>query len=51
MELLISKIAVLWSVIAVIVGLGAGVAIRRGERQHPDEILTLLFMAISGRQE
>jgi hypothetical protein len=51
MELLISKIAVLWSVIAVIVGLDAGVAIRRGEREQQDEILMLLFMAVSGRQE
>ena len=50
MELLIIKILVIWSVSALIVGLGAGAAIGRGERLLNDEILTALFVATSGQQ-
>jgi hypothetical protein len=48
---MIVKVVVIWSVIALIVGLGAVAGIRRGERLHKDDILTSLFIAISGKQK
>jgi hypothetical protein len=44
-EILIIEIGAIWLVIASITGLGAASAIRRGERQHRDEIPTALFIA------
>jgi hypothetical protein len=50
MLILILKILVMWSLVAIVAGLGLGAAIRRGERVRKDEFLSSVFASLETMQ-
>jgi len=50
MGMLILKVLAMWSLVAMIAGLGLGAAIRRGERVRKDEFLSCVFATIETLQ-
>ena len=50
MGILLLKILITWSLVAVVAGLGLGAAISRGERVRKDEFLTSVFASIENLQ-
>jgi hypothetical protein len=46
MGILILKVFGMWSLVAMIAGLGLGAAIRRGERVRRDEFLSCVFASL-----
>ena len=46
MAILILKVLVMWSFVAMLTGLALGAAIRRGERVRRDEFLTCVFASL-----
>ena len=50
MGTLILEILVMWSLVAMVAGLGLGAAIRRGERVRKDEFLSCVFASLESLQ-
>jgi hypothetical protein len=50
MGILVLKIIAMWSMVALVAGLGLGAAIRRGERTRKDEFLSSVFETIETLQ-
>lgn len=50
MAILILKVLITWSIVAVAAGLGLGAAIRRGERIRKDEFLSCVFASLEAMQ-
>jgi hypothetical protein len=50
MGILILKILALWSLAAMVAGLGLGAAIRKGERVRKDEFLSCVFASLESLQ-
>lgn len=50
MGILILKVLVSWSLVALLAGLGLGAAISRGERVRKDEFLTYVFASLESMQ-
>ena len=50
MGILILKVLITWSIVAVATGLGLGAAIRRGERIRKDEFLSCVFASLETMQ-
>lgn len=50
MGMLILKVFAMWSLVAMIAGLGLGAAIRRGERVRKDEFLSCVFATLETLQ-
>jgi hypothetical protein len=50
MGILVLKILVAWSLIAILAGLGLGAAISRGERVRQDEFLSCVFASLESMQ-
>jgi hypothetical protein len=50
MGILIVKVLAMWSLVAMIAGLGLGAAIRRGERVRKDEFLSCVFATLETLQ-
>jgi hypothetical protein len=50
MGMLILKVLAMWSLVAMIAGLGLGAAIRRGERVRKDEFLSCVFATLEDLQ-
>jgi hypothetical protein len=50
MGILIIKVLAMWSVVALVAGLGLGAAIRRGERVRKDEFLSYVFASLETMQ-
>ena len=51
MGILIIKVLVTWSLVALVMGLGLGAAIRRAERVRREEFLTCVFASLESLQE
>ena len=51
MGILILKILMMWSLVSLATGLGAGAVIRRGERVRKDEFLSGVFASLENLQE
>ena len=51
MGILIVKVLATWSLVALVMGLGLGAAIRRAERVRRDELLTCVFASLESLQE
>jgi hypothetical protein len=50
MGILILKVFAMWSLVAMVAGLGLGAAIRRGERARKDEFLSCVFATLETLQ-
>jgi hypothetical protein len=50
MGILILKVLVTWSLVAMVAGLSLGAAIRRGERVRKDEFLSCVFATVETLQ-
>jgi hypothetical protein len=50
MGILILKVLVTWSLVAVVAGLAVGAAISRGERVRKDEFLSYVFSSLETMQ-
>jgi len=50
MGILILKVLAMWSLVAMLAGLGLGAAIRRGERVRKDEFLSCVFATLETLQ-
>jgi hypothetical protein len=50
MTFLILKVLAMWSLLALVTGLGLGAAIRRSERARKDEFLSRLFASLEATQ-
>jgi hypothetical protein len=50
MGILILKVLAMWSLVAMVAGLGLGAAIRRGERVRKDEFLSCVFATLETLQ-
>lgn len=50
MGILILKVLAMWSLVAMVAGLGLGAAIRRGERARKDEFLSCVFATLETLQ-
>ena len=50
MGMLILKVLAMWSLVAMIAGLGLGAAIRKGERVRKDEFLSCVFATLENLQ-
>ncbi len=50
MAILILKVFGMWSLIAVVAGLGLGAAISRGERVRKEEFLSCVFASLENMQ-
>jgi len=50
MLILILKVLVTWSLVAMVAGLGLGAAISRGERVRKDEFLSSIFESLETMQ-
>jgi len=50
MGILILKVMVTWSLVAIVAGLGLGAAISRGERVRKDEFLSCVFASLETMQ-
>ena len=50
MGILILKVVAMWSLVAMVAGLGLGAAIRRGERVRKDEFLSCVFASLETLQ-
>jgi hypothetical protein len=51
MGIIIVKVLATWSLVALVIGLGLGAAIRRAERVRRDEFLTCVFASLESLQE
>lgn len=51
MGIIIVKVLGMWSLVALVIGLGLGAAIRRAERVRRDEFLTCVFASLESLQE
>jgi hypothetical protein len=50
MGILLLKILITWSLVALVAGLGLGAAISRGERVRKDEFLSYVFASLETMQ-
>ncbi len=50
MALLLIKVLAMWSLVALVAGLGLGAAIERGERVRKEEFLTSVFASLENLQ-
>ena len=50
MGILLLKVLAMWSLVALVAGLGLGAAIRRGERVRKDEFLSCVFASLETMQ-
>ena len=50
MGILILKVLALWSLVAMVAGLGLGAAIRKGERVRKEEFLSCVFASLESMQ-
>jgi hypothetical protein len=50
MGILILKVLALWSLVAMVAGLGLGAAIRKGERVRKEEFLSCVFASLETMQ-
>jgi hypothetical protein len=50
MGILLLKILITWSLVAVVAGLGLGAAISRGERVRKDEFLSCVYASLETMQ-
>jgi hypothetical protein len=50
MGILILKVLAMWSLVALVAGLGLGAAISRGERVRKDEFLSCVFASLENLQ-
>jgi hypothetical protein len=50
MGILILKVMAMWLFVALVVGLGLGAAIRRGERVSKDEFVSFVFASLERLQ-
>ena len=50
MAILIVKVMTMWMFVSLVVGLGLGAAIRRGERVSQDEFLSCVFASLERLQ-
>ena len=50
MGILVLKVFAMWSLVALVTGLGLATAIRRGERVRKDEFLACVFASLEALQ-
>jgi hypothetical protein len=50
MGILILKVLAMWSLVAMVAGLGLGAAIRKGERVRKEEFLSYVFASLENLQ-